>query len=79
MVNDQKTPRGLAFGLANYVVLAAGVAAIAFGYVLLDNGSITAAPLLLVLGYGILLPAGILVGWRALGPKRDGPGKGPNG
>ncbi len=70
MANDQKTSRGLAFGPANYAVLAAGVAAIVFGYVLLDGGSITAAPLMLVLGYGVLLPAGILLGWRALGAKR---------
>ncbi len=70
MANDESTSRGFAFGPANYVVLAAGVAAIAYGYVLLDGGSITAAPLMLVLGYGILLPAGILLGWRAIGAKR---------
>jgi len=58
--------RGLRFGPVNLVLLAAGAVAIVFGYVLLDRGSVTAAPLLLVLGYAVLLPAGILAGWRRL-------------
>jgi len=60
-------PTGFAFGRANYAAFAAGVAAIALGYVLLDQGSITAAPLLLILGYAVLLPAGLLLGWRRIG------------
>jgi len=59
------------FGPANYAVIAAGLVAIVAGYVLLDGGSVTAAPVLLVLGYAIFLPAGILIGWRALEDRAD--------
>lgn len=61
-------PRWFGFGLANLVLSAAAVAVIVVGYVLLDRGSITAAPMLLVLGYAVLLPAAILAGYR----KRSG-------
>lgn len=54
------------FGLdrTNAAVLAAAVVAIVVGYVLLDRGSVTAAPILLVLGYVVLLPTGLLLGYR---------------
>ena len=55
------------FGPVNYALIAAGVAVVIAGYVILDGGSVTAAPLLLVLGYMVLLPAGILVGWKTIG------------
>jgi hypothetical protein len=51
----------LAFGTLNYALFAAAVAAVVVGYVLLARGSITLAPILLVLGYVVLLPAAILV------------------
>lgn len=51
-------------GLPNLLLLTAAAASIVAGYVLLDRGSVTAAPLLLVLGYVVLIPAGLLVGWR---------------
>ena len=62
---------GPSFGPINYAVMAAGVVAIVAGYVLLDGGSVTAAPLFLVLGYGVLLPAGIIIGWGSLGSDGD--------
>ena len=55
------------FGLLerrNAALLAVGVVAVLFGYVLLNRGSVTAAPLLLVLGYLILIPAGLIAGLR---------------
>jgi len=52
--------------VANYVAFALGLTSIAVGYVLLDRGSVTAAPLLLVLGYAVFLPAGLILGWRRL-------------
>lgn len=58
--------RGFRFGPANYAFLAAGAVAIVIGYVLLDGGSVTAAPLLLILGYVVLLPLGLLIGWKRL-------------
>lgn len=59
--------RGLRFGAVNYAAFALGLTSIAAGYVLLDRGSVTAAPLLLILGYAVLLPAGLILGWRRLG------------
>ena len=54
------------FGLkpVNYVLLGSAALAIVSGYVLLDRGSVTAAPILLVLGYVVLIPAALLVGLR---------------
>lgn len=60
-------PRAFGLGVLNAVLLVAAAASIIGGYVLLDRGSITAAPMLLVLGYVVLIPAGLLVGSR-----RDG-------
>lgn len=68
----QTSAGGFRFGPANYAAFACGAAAIVAGYVLLDRGSVTAAPLLLVLGYAILLPGGLLLGWRRLGGSADG-------
>lgn len=59
-------PAGLA--LLNWVLLGAAALCIVAGYVLLDRGSITAAPILLVLGYAVLIPAGLLVGSRPRAP-----------
>jgi hypothetical protein len=39
----------------------AGLASVVLGYWLLANGSVTAAPLLLVLGYAVLLPLAIIL------------------
>ncbi len=57
-------PRQFGLGKINFFLLAAGVVAVFFGYVLLDRGSVTAAPLLLVGGYAVLIPAGLLWGIR---------------
>jgi hypothetical protein len=50
----------LRFSPINAILLVAGIAAIVLGYELLSRGSITAAPLLLVLGYAVLIPLGII-------------------
>ncbi len=50
----------LRFSTQNWVLLAAGMVAIVIGYVLLERGSVVAAPLLLVLGYVVLIPLGII-------------------
>jgi hypothetical protein len=49
----------LRFGPRNYACLAGGVGCIAVGYWLLARGSTTAAPILLVLGYCVLIPLGL--------------------
>jgi hypothetical protein len=48
----------------NWALLAAGAVAVFIGYVLLDRGSVTAAPLLLFVGYLVLIPTGLLAGLR---------------
>lgn len=71
---DTGPRRGFRFTALNYGVMAVGVAAIVLGYILLDDGSVTAAPLLLVLGYAVLLPLGVLLGWKRLGAGEAGEG-----
>jgi hypothetical protein len=58
-------PAGM--GLVNALLLGGAAVVIVVGYVLLDHGSITAAPILLALGYAVLIPAGLLVGYRRAG------------
>jgi hypothetical protein len=66
-MNDDKraieaaAPDSLQFSPRNAILAVAGLACIALGYVLLSQGSITAAPLLLVLGYVVLLPLAIIL------------------
>lgn len=50
----------LRFSLQNWILLGAALVAIAVGYALLSRGSTVAAPLLLVLGYVVLIPLGII-------------------
>ena len=60
--NPQTAARtALKFSAINAILLLAGFAAILLGYVLLARGSTVAAPLLLVLGYAILVPLGIIL------------------
>jgi hypothetical protein len=51
----------LRFSALNLAFLAAGLVAIVAGFVLLGGGSTVAAPLLLVLGYAVLVPLGIIL------------------
>jgi len=50
----------LRLSAVNWILLGLGLAVIALGYALLAQGSTTAAPLLLVLGYVVLVPLGII-------------------
>ncbi|HYO45341.1 MAG TPA: hypothetical protein VEY33_01450 [Gemmatimonadota bacterium] len=57
------TPAGrptLSFSRSNAIWLGAGAVSIAIGFFLLAQGSETIAPVLLVLGYCVLLPIGII-------------------
>ena len=51
----------LQFSAINGILGIAGILTVALGYFLLSQGSITAAPLLLVLGYVVLLPLAIIL------------------
>lgn len=50
----------LKFSRINALLAASALVAITLGYFLLDQGSITAAPVLLVLGYVVLLPLAVI-------------------
>jgi hypothetical protein len=49
------------FSLLNWGLLAAGLLAVVLGFFTLSAGSTVAAPLLLVIGYVILIPLGIIL------------------
>ena len=49
------------FGKKNWIVLGAGLVSIILGFITLASGSITLAPILLVLGYCVLIPVGIMI------------------
>lgn len=55
------------FTKRNWQWLIAGAVVIIAGFISLSMGSITLAPLLLVIGYCVLIPIGILAG-----PPKDG-------
>jgi len=55
------TEGSLRFTPKNLALLGAGLAAIILGYVLLGAANNTIAPLLLVLGYAVLIPLGIIL------------------
>jgi hypothetical protein len=49
------------FGKKNYILFAIAMIVIILGYVTLGQGSLTLAPLLLVIGYCVLVPIALLV------------------
>jgi hypothetical protein len=49
----------LRFGPRNFAFLGAGLVCVVAGYWLLRQGSTTAAPILLVLGYCVFFPVGL--------------------
>ena len=59
-VQHDRVEGALRFSMQNWILLAAAAVAIILGYVLLADGSTVAAPLLLVLGYVVLIPLGII-------------------
>ncbi len=52
---------GFRWGGLNSALLVLGVGALAAGYISLANGSITLAPVLLVTGYCVFIPAALLI------------------
>jgi hypothetical protein len=58
--NSAQPAPGLSFGKESAVLGGAGLLCLALGYWLLAQGNITAAPILLVLAYVVLLPLAII-------------------
>ncbi len=52
---------GFDWGVTNSILLAIGVAVLVAGYLSLSKGSLTLAPVLLVTGYCVLIPASLLI------------------
>jgi uncharacterized membrane protein HdeD (DUF308 family) len=49
----------------NSIIFAAGILSIITGYILLARESLTLAPILLVLGYAVLIPISLVYkGWK---------------
>ena len=63
-------PRPFGLEKRNAALLAIGAVVVLFGYVLLDGGSVVLAPLMLVAGYVVLIPAGLLLGFRKAGAEK---------
>jgi hypothetical protein len=67
-MRDKKRPRraitsrpNLRLGFKNYLLFGIALVAIGLGFFSLASGSITLAPILLVLGYCVLVPLAILL------------------
>ena len=54
-------PASLRFSTVNLVLGVAGLLILGLGYMLLAQGSITLAPILLVLGYVVLVPLALIL------------------
>jgi hypothetical protein len=61
----------LNFGSRNYTILAAALVCVLVGFLTLSRGSITLAPILLVLGYCVLVPYGLATGRRDRTPSGE--------
>jgi len=71
--DDKKTEKpGLPFGPRNYLLMGLALVMIIIGYFSLSAGSITLAPILLVLGYCVLFPLGIIWGGRGKKAEQTG-------
>jgi len=51
----------LVMGRRNVLALVAGILVLIIGYILLGKGSLTAAPVLLVLGYCVIIPLSLIL------------------
>jgi hypothetical protein len=62
-VQPRRRPRegSLVLGQRNVLMLVAGIIVILIGYLLLGRGSMTTAPLLLVVGYCVIIPLSIIL------------------
>ena len=68
-VSKAETKLILPFTKKNYTLFAIGLAVIVLGYVTLGYGSITLAPILLVLGYCVIIPIAIIINGGKEKPK----------
>jgi len=60
-MSEPNSQSRLQFGAVNAVLFIVAAVVLGVGYLLLAKGSTTAAPILLVVGYCILLPLGLIL------------------
>ena len=65
------------FGKRNYLVFALALVVIIIGYITLGQGTITLAPILLVLRYCVLIPIALIIRGRSKADSRDESGQQP--
>jgi hypothetical protein len=65
----EKADSGLPFGKSNVILFALGILAVILGFVTLASGSETLAPILLVLGYCVIIPISII--WKDKSKKSE--------
>ncbi len=58
---QEREEQGLPFTKKNYVVFGLGVLSVILGFITLSRGSTTLAPILLILGYCVIIPIAILL------------------
>ncbi len=63
-VKKEQPTEGLGLNLYNYIIIGAGILSVLLGYFFLRRGSITLAPILLIAGYVVLIPLGLIVSLR---------------
>ena len=63
-----ETDLGFTWRLQNSLLLVLALCVLGIGYVALSRGSTTLAPVLLVLGYCVFVPASLLLRGRVEGP-----------
>lgn len=56
----KKSDDSLGFTSTNYILFAIGIFVVIVGFIVLKMGSITLAPILLVLGYCVIIPVAIM-------------------
>lgn len=66
----KKLPPVALFGKRNYLWFGIGIIVIVTGYIFLGMGDITLAPILLVLGYCVIIPISILIGEKKKKPEQ---------
>jgi len=58
---QEQEQQGLPFTKKNYLVFGVGVLSVILGFITLSSGSTTLAPILLILGYCVVIPISILL------------------
>ena len=59
---QRESQKKLHFSLINYLLVIVGFIAVGLGFYFLNKGSITLAPILMILGYIVFIPMGLL--WK---------------